>query len=105
MEELEEPEGRGVAQQALDRYEREMEAAQLSRKRTQAGKSTEVEVEEVEEKKLKRSERQCRRGKLADEEYQKAEEKCRKDKEAREEAERVQKQQDALLRKAQTLVQ
>ena len=100
LEELEEPEGRGVAQQALDRYEREMEAAQLSRKRTQAEKAAELE-----EKKLKRSERHRRRGELADEEYQKEEEKRRKDKEAREESERVRRQQDVLLRKAQTLVQ
>ena len=84
LEELEEPEGRGVAQQALERYEREMEAAQVSRKRTQAEKTTEVE-----EKKLKRSERQRRRGELVDEQYQKEEERCRKDKEAHEESERV----------------
>ena len=100
LEDLEEPEGCGVAQQALDRYEREMEAAQLSRKRKQAEK-----VEELEEKKLKRSERQRRRGELVDEQYQKEEEKHCKDKEAREESERVRKQQDALLRKVQTLVQ
>ena len=42
---------------------------------------------------------------MIDEEYQKAEEKCRKEKEACEERERVQQQQDALLKKAQTLVQ
>ena len=57
-EELEEedlPEERGVAQQALDKYERDMEAAQLSRKRRQE----EVE-EEQEAKKLKRSERHHR---------------------------------------------
>ena len=99
LEELEEPEGRGVAQQALDRYEREMEAAQLSRKRQQAEKE-----EALEEKRLKRSERHRRQGEMADEQYQKEEEKRRKDKEAREESERVRKQQDALLRKAQTLV-
>ena len=99
LEEQEELEGRGVAQQALDRYQRDLEAAQLSRKRKQE------EKEEQEVKKRKRSERQRRRGKLADEQYQKEEEKRRKDREVQKEEERVRKQQDALLRKAQTLVQ
>ena len=100
LEEEEQPEERGVAQQALDRYEREMEAAQLSRKRRQ-----EKVEEEQDAKKLKRSDRHRRRMELADEEYQKAEDKHRKEREAREEGERVRQQQDALLRKAQTLVQ
>ena len=105
LEEQEELEGRGLVQEALDRYEREMEAAQLSRKRTQEEKEKEKRTEELEAKKLKRSERHHRRREQADEEYQKEEEKRRKDKEEREESERVRKQQDALLRKAQTLVQ
>ena len=99
LEEEEQPEERGVAQQALDRYEREMEAAQLNRKRRQE------EIEEQDTKKLKRSDRHRRRMEMADEEYQKAEDKRRKEKEARKERERVRQQQDALLRKAQTLVQ
>ena len=94
-----------MAQQVLDRYEKEMEAAQLSRKRIQEEKGAEQEAKEQEAKRLKRSERQRRRGELADEQYQKEEEKRCKDKEAYEEKERVRKQQDALLRKAQTLVQ
>ena len=100
IEELEELENRGVAQQVLDRYEREMEAAQLSRKCIQEEKGVEQEA-----KRLKRSERQCKWGELVDEQYQKEEEKCRKDKEAYEEKERIRREQDALLRKAQTLVQ
>ena len=100
--EEEQPEERGVAQQALDKYKRDMEAAQLSRKRKQG----EVDLQmEKESKKERRSERHRRRGEMADEEYRKAEEKRRKEKEAREESERVRQQQDALLRKAQTLVQ
>ena len=37
IKEQEEPETRGVVQQALDRYEKEMAAAQLSRKRIEEG--------------------------------------------------------------------
>ena len=48
LEEQEELEGRGVAQQALDQYEREMEGAQLSRKRKQEEKVEELEAEETE---------------------------------------------------------
>ena len=54
---------------------------------------------------MKRSERQRRWGELADEQYQKEEEKRRKEKEAHEERKRIRREQDALLRKAQTLVQ
>ena len=101
IEELENPEGdnRGVAQQALERYERDLEEAQLSRKRTQDAKEAE------DAKRLKRSERHKRRGELADEQYRKKEEERRKVKEAQAEQERVRREQDALLRKAQTLVQ
>ena len=101
IEELEDLEGdhRGVAQQALERYERDMEQAQLSRKRTQEAKEAE------DAKRLKRSERHRRRGELADEQYRKEEEERRKAKEAQAEQERVWREQDALLRKAQTLVQ
>ena len=102
IEEQEEEEAaRGVAQQALDRYEKEMAAAQLSWKR----KSEEKEKEEQEAKRLKRSERQRRRGELIEEQYKKDEEKRRKEEEARAEEERVRREQDSLLRKAQTLVQ
>ena len=92
---------RGVAQQALERYEKEMAAAQVSRKR----KTEEKETEEQEAKRLKRSERQRRRGEMIEEQYQKEEEKRRKEREARAEQERVRREQDAILRKAQTLVQ
>ena len=101
LEEEEAEDVRGIAQQTLDRYEKEMAAAQLSRKR----KTEEEEKEEQEAKRLKRSERHRRRGELVDEQYQKEEEKRRKEKEARAEEERVRKEQDSLLRKAQTLVQ
>ena len=100
LDEEEQPEKRGVAQQALDKYERDMERAQLSRKRKQEEKDKEQEV-----KKQKRSDRQRRRGELADEQYRKEEEKRRKAREAQVEQERVRKEQDTLLRKAQTLVQ
>ena len=100
IEEQGEPETRGVAQQALDRYEKEMQAAQLSRKCIQEERGAEQEA-----KRLKWSERQHRRGELADEQYQKEEKKCRKEREAHEERERIRREQDALLRKAQTLVQ
>ena len=99
LEEEEQPEERGVARKALDRYKREMEAAQLSRKRKQEA------VEDQDTKKRKRGDRHRRRMEIADEEYKKAEDKRRREKEAREESERVRQQQDALLRKAQTLVQ
>ena len=101
LEEEEAEDVRGVAQQTLDRYEKEMAAAQLSRKR----KTEEKEKEEQEVKRRKRSERQRRRGELVDEQYQKEEEKRRTEKEARAEEERVRREQDSLLRKAQTLVQ
>ena len=101
IEELEEPErdDRGVAQQALDRYEKDLEEAQLSRKRTQDAKEAENA------KRLKRSERYRKRGEVADEKYRKEEEERRQAKKAQDEAERVRREQDALLRKAQTLVQ
>ena len=101
LEEAEAEDARGVAQRALDRYEEDMAAAQLSRKR----KTEEREKEEKETKKLKRSERHRRRGEMVEEQYQKEEEKRRREKEARAEQERVRGEQDALLRKAQTLVQ
>ena len=101
LEEEEEVEDvRGVAQQTLDRYEKELAAAQLGRKR-----KTEEKEEKEQEVKRKRSDRQRRRGELVEEQYQKEEEKRRKEREARAEEERVRREQDALLRKAQTLVQ
>ena len=55
--EEEQPEERGVAQQALDKYERDMEAAQLSRKRKQDEADPQMETDA---KKDRRSEQHQR---------------------------------------------